>query len=46
VNTGKSANRLITFGATGDSFFEYLVKTWIQVACHAPAQQHDVVTAC
>ena len=32
VKTGLASNRLVTFGATGDSFFEYLVKAWIQVS--------------
>ena len=31
INSVKAANRLVSFGATGDSFYEYLVKAWIQV---------------
>jgi len=28
--TGEPTNRQITFGALGDSFYEYLVKVWVQ----------------
>jgi hypothetical protein len=31
TRTGKPVNKIVTFGGTGDSFFEYLVKAWIQV---------------
>ena len=32
VKSGGTTNRLITFGAAGDSFYEYLLKAWIQVS--------------
>ena len=32
TRTGKPVNKQVTFGGTGDSFFEYLVKAWIQVS--------------
>ena len=31
TTTGKPVNNIVTFGGTGDSYFEYLVKAWIQV---------------
>ena len=34
VQSGATVSRLVTFGATADSFYEYLLKAWIQVcAC-------------
>ena len=33
VVSGTSSNRLITLGAAGDSFYEYLLKAWIQAWC-------------
>ena len=35
VVTGASVGKSISFGATGDSFYEYLLKAWIQVGQHA-----------
>jgi hypothetical protein len=29
--TGTFMNRLVTFGGSADSYFEYLLKAWIQV---------------
>lgn len=37
--TGQPTNRQITFGALGDSFYEYLVKVWVQGG--ALAQSED-----
>ena len=30
IHSGEFADSQITFGALGDSFYEYLLKTWIQ----------------
>lgn len=36
AKTGKFSNAVITFGALGDSFYEYLIKQWVQTGKREP----------
>jgi len=31
INSGRFTENTVTFGALGDSFYEYLLKVWLQV---------------
>ncbi len=44
--TGKPVNSYVTFGSLSDSFYEYLVKSWIQVrAVHKPVDSQGAQSA-
>ena len=45
VQSGATVSRLVTFGATADSFYEYLLKAWIQV-CACTRVHVDMSSVC
>ena len=48
AETGAPTSSTVTFGALGDSFYEYLIKAWVQASTRARGarvERHDLVAA-